>query len=58
MIKNINLSDKHCLYIIKRIKRNYKSVLIFVEELDRYSLLEIKKKISSTHLKEVLFLLK
>jgi|TARA_B100001741_G_C16553363_1_gene600743 chromosomal replication initiation ATPase DnaA len=55
--KNINLTDKHCLYIIKRIKRNYKSVLKFVEELDRYTL-EINKKISTTHLREVLFLLK
>ncbi len=55
--KKIFLSDKQCLYVIKRIKRNYKSILIFVEELDRYSL-EIKKKISISHLKEVLLFLK
>ena len=41
--KKIFLNDKLCLYIIKRIKRNYKSISLFAETLDIMSL-EQKKK--------------
>ncbi len=51
--KKLKLSDDLCLYIIKRIKRNYKFVIRFVEELDRYSL-EIKDKIKLKHVKKIL----
>ena len=36
--KKIFLNDKFCLYIIKRIKRNYKSISHFTEALDLISL--------------------
>ena len=51
--KKIFLNDNHCLYIIKRIKRNYKSISLFAETLDVISL-EEKKKITLTRIKEVL----
>ena len=51
--KKILLNDKLCLYIIQRIKRNYKSISLFAETLDIMSL-EKKKKITLMHVKEVL----
>ena len=51
--KKIFLNDKLCLYIIKRIKRNYKSISLFAENLDIFSL-EQKKKITLNQIKEVL----
>ena len=42
--KRIFLNDKMSLYIIKRIKRNYKSISLFAENLHRISL-EQKKKL-------------
>ena len=51
--KKIFLNDKLCLYIIKRIKRNYKSISLFAETLDVISL-EEKKKITLKQIKEVL----
>ena len=51
--KKIFLSDKQCLYIIKRIKRNYKSISLFAENLDIMSL-EQKKKVTLNQIKEVL----
>ena len=51
--KKIFLNDKLCLYIIKRIKRNYKSISHFAETLDVISL-EEKKKITLKQIKEVL----
>ena len=54
--KKIFLNDKLCLYIIKRIKRNYKSISLFAETLDVISL-EQKKKITLKQIKEVLKIL-
>ena len=54
--KKIFLNDKLCLYIIKRIKRNYKSISHFTEALDIISL-EEKKKITLKQIKEVLNIL-
>ena len=51
--KKIFLNDNLCLYIIKRIKRNYKTVSLFAENLDIMSL-EQKKKITLKQIKEVL----
>ena len=51
--KKIFLNDELCLYIIKRIKRNYKSISRFTETLDLISL-EQKKKITLKQIKEVL----
>ena len=51
--KKIYLNDKLCLYIIKRIKRNYKSISLFAETLDIMSL-EKKTKITLKQIKEVL----
>ena len=51
--KKIFLNDKLCLYIIKRIKRNYKSISLFAKKLDIMSL-EQKKKITLKQIKEVL----
>jgi len=51
--KKIFLNDKLCFYIIKRIKRNYKSISHFTETLDLISL-EQKKKITLKQIKEVL----
>ena len=51
--KKIFLNDKFCLYIIKRIKRNYKSISLFAKTLDIMSL-EQKTKISLKQIKEVL----
>ena len=51
--KKIFLNDKHCLYIIKRIKRNYKSISLFAETLHIMSL-EKKTKITLNQIKEVL----
>ena len=51
--KKIILNDKLCLYIIKRIKRNYKSISLFAETLDIMSL-EQKTKITLKRIKEVL----
>ena len=54
--KKIFLNDKLCLYIIKRIKRNYKSISHFTEALDIISL-EEKRKITLKQIKEVLNIL-
>ena len=51
--KKIFLDDKLCLYIINRIKRNYKSISFFVETLDIMSL-EQKRKITLKQIKEAL----
>ena len=51
--KKIFLNDNLCLYIIKRIKRNYKTVCLFAETLDIMSL-EQKKKITLKQIREVL----
>ena len=51
--KKIFLNDKLCLYIIKRIKRNYKSISLFAETLDIMSL-EQKRKITLKQIKQVL----
>ncbi len=51
--KMIFLNDKLCLYIIKRIKRNYKSISLFVKTLDIMSL-EQKKQITLKLIKDVL----
>ena len=51
--KKIFLNDKLCLYIIKRVKRNYKTISLFVETLDIMSL-EQKTKITLKQIKEVL----
>ena len=51
--KKIFLNDKFCLYIIKRIKRNYKSISLFAKTLDIMSL-EQKTKITLKQVKEVL----
>ena len=55
--KRIFLNDKMSLYIIKRIKRNYKSISLFAENLHRISL-EQKKKITFNQIKEVLNILR
>jgi len=55
--KKIFLNDKLCLYIIRRIKRNYKSISLFAEKLDIMSL-EKKKKITLKQIKEVLNIIK
>ena len=54
--KKIFLNDKLCLYIIKRIKRNYKSISHFTRALDMISL-EQKRKITLKQIKEVLKIL-
>ena len=54
--KKIFLNDKLCLYVIKRIKRNYKSISHFTEALDIISL-EQKRKITLKQIKEVLNIL-
>ena len=51
--KKIFLDDKLCLYIINRIKRNYKSISFFAETLDIMSL-EQKRKITLKQIKEAL----
>ena len=51
--KKIFLNDKFCLYIIKRIKRNYKSISLLAETLDIMSL-EQKRKITLKQIKQVL----
>ena len=51
--KKIFLNDKHCLYVIKRIKRNYKAISLFAKNLDTISL-EQKTKITLKQIKEVL----
>ena len=51
--KKIFLNDKLCLYIIKRVKRNYKTISLFAETLDIMSL-EQKTKITLKQIKEVL----
>ncbi len=51
--KKIFLNDKFCLYIIKRINRNYQSISHFTETLDIISL-EQKKKITLKQIKEAL----
>ena len=51
--KKIFLTDKLCLYIIKKIKRNYKAISLFAETLDIMSL-EQKTKITLKQIKEVL----
>ena len=42
--RKLNLSDNLCFYIIKRITRNYESIVKLVKELDRISL-EKKRKL-------------
>ena len=51
--KKIFLNDKLCLYVIKRVKRNYKTISLFAETLDIMSL-EQKTKITLKQIKEVL----
>ncbi len=51
--KKIFLNDKLCLYIIKRIKRNYKAISLFAQTLDLMSL-EKKTKITLKQIKEAL----
>ena len=51
--KKIFLNDRLCLYIIKRVKRNYKTISLFAETLDIMSL-EQKTKITLKQIKEVL----
>ena len=58
LIKELNdrkliLKDNLCFYIIRRIKRNYISILKVVEALDRISL-ENKTKLKLVHIKEVI----
>ena len=55
--KKIFLNDKLCLFIIERIKRNYKSISLFAETLDVISL-EQKTKITLKQIKEVLNMIK
>ena len=51
--RKIILSDNLCFYIIKRIPRNYKSILEFSKQLDRISL-EIKGKIKLSHVRSLI----
>ena len=51
--RKIILSDNLCFYIIKRIPRNYKSILEFSKQLDRISL-EIKDQIKLAHIRSLL----
>jgi len=51
--RKIILSDNLCLYIIKRIPRNYKSILEFSKQLDRISL-EIKGQIKLEHIRSLI----
>ncbi len=55
--KKIFLNDKLCLYIIKRITRNYKSISLFAKTLDIISL-EQKKKITLKQVKEAIKIIK
>ena len=51
--RKIILSDNLCFYIIKRIPRNYKSILEFSKQLDRISL-EIKGQIKLAHIRSLI----
>jgi len=51
--RKIILSDNLCFYIIKRIPRNYKSILEFSKQLDRISL-EIKGQIKLSHIRSLI----
>ena len=51
--KRIELSDNDCLYVIKRIRRNYASIIEFVNQLDRF-LLEIKRKVKMYEIKRII----
>ena len=51
--RKIILSDNLCFYIIKRIQRNYKSILEFSKQLDRISL-EIKGQIKLAHIRSLI----
>ena len=51
--RKLNFPDNFCFYILKRITRDYKSVVKLVEELDRFSL-ESKKKLKLSDVKKVI----
>ena len=51
--RKLNLSDNLCFYILKRITRNYKSVLKLVKKLDRFSL-ESKTKLKLSDIRRVI----
>lgn len=51
--KKLFLDDELCIYVIKRIKRNYNTILKFSDRLDKYSL-EKKNKINLRDLKEII----
>ena len=51
--RKLNLSDNLCFYIIKRITRDYKSIVKLVKELDRFSL-ESKGKLKLSDIKKVI----
>ena len=58
LVKELNdrkliLKDNLCFYIIKRIKRDYKTILQLVNELDKVSL-ENKSSLRLSHLKQVI----
>ena len=48
--RKLNINDQHCYYILKRIKRDYKSVIRLCEIIDNY-LLENKTKLTLSNLK-------
>ena len=51
--RKLNLSDNLCFYIIKRITRNYKSIVKLVKELDRISL-EKKRKLKLLDIRSII----
>ena len=51
--RKLNLPDNFCFYILKRITRDYKSVVKLVKELDRFSL-ESKTKLKLSDVKKVI----
>lgn len=51
--KKLFLDDKLCIYVIKRVKRNYNTILEFSDRLDKCSL-EKKNKINLKDLKEII----
>ena len=54
--RKLNINDQHCYYILKRIKRDYKSVIRLCEIIDNY-LLENKTKLTLSNLKIILRML-
>lgn len=53
--KKLYLDDKLCIYVIKRIKRNYNSILKFSNYLDTFSL-EKKNRVNIKDLKNIITL--